>query len=158
MAFRACSFTGHRQIEPAARETVTNLIDRFIVYAYNNGCREFYNGGAIGFDILAARRVLLFRISHPDVRLHMVLPCKNQSERWSDRDTSSYEYVLGAADTVEVIADDYYDGCMRVRNARLVELCDVLVAYVGRNTGGSAQTYRMAKAAGKTVYNLFGKK
>ena len=155
MTFTACSFTGHRIIDSAAMPRLGELIDRALDYLYEHGCRDFYNGGAIGFDILAARRVILFRMSHSDVRLHMILPCRNQTERWSHSDVDAYEHVLRSADTVEYLSDLYYDGCMRERNARLVELCDVLVAYVGRTSGGSAQTLRMTKTAGKTVYNLF---
>ena len=157
MTFNACSFTGHRAIDPKVTGRLVDLIDRAIAYVYDRGCRVFYNGGAVGFDILTARRVLLFKLSHPDVTLNMLLPCRNQSERWSDSDVSAYEHVLASADTVEYLADGYYDGCMRARNAELVRRCDVLVAYVGKAMGGSAQTLRMARAAGKTAYNLFGK-
>lgn len=155
MGYNGCSFTGHRIIEAGAVTRLTNLLDRAIAYVYDRGCRDFYNGGAIGFDILAARRVILFKMSHPDVRLHMILPCRNQTERWGASDVSAYEHILYSADTVEYLSDEYYDGCMRQRNERLVSLCDVLVAYVGRTSGGSAQTFRMAKGQGKEVFNLF---
>ncbi len=155
MAVQACSFTGHRKIEPGHDPRLSELLLRGIEYVYNQGCRRFYVGGAVGFDTIAAQKVLLFRMSHPDITLNLVLPCRDQSDSWSHSQREMYDYLLSEADTVEYIAEEYYHGCMRERNARLVELCDTLIAYVGRDKSGAAQTKRMAERAGKTVYNLY---
>jgi hypothetical protein len=66
-----------------------------------------------------------------------------------------YEYLLSVSDEVIYIADEYYDGCMKERNMKLAELCDILIAYVARSNSGAAQTVRMASAMGKSVYNLY---
>ena len=155
MSFTSCSFTGHRKIEASRKGSLTELLERALNYAYSNGCRSFFAGGALGFDTLAAEAVIKFREKHPDVRLTLVLPCKDQDIRWNEGDRVVYKRILALADGVEYVSDVYYDGCMKKRNERLVELCDVLIAYVGRSFGGSAQTLRMAKASGKTVYNLY---
>ena len=68
---------------------------------------------------------------------------------------ATYEYILGRADSVEYLSEEYTDGCMRERNQRLVDLSDILIAYVSRYSSGAAQTVRMAEKAGKTVYNLY---
>ena len=90
--------------------------------------------------------------SHPCA---LLIPCKNQSEKWGDSEKSLYEYTLSVADEVEYLADEYYDGCMKERNAALADRCDMLIAYVGKYMGGAAQTLRMAEKLGKTVYNLY---
>ena len=64
---RSCAFSGHRKIEKHRVDSVIEHIARAINYAYNEGCRDFYCGGAVGFDTLAAREVLRFRISHSDL-------------------------------------------------------------------------------------------
>ena len=97
---RACAFSGHRTLPTEALGTLRNLLDRAIAYAYTQGCREFYNGGAIGFDTEAAERVLLFRKSHPDVRLILLLPCKNQDERWSLTQKLRYKSMIKGADAL----------------------------------------------------------
>ena len=111
-----CSFTGHRRIKPQHLRKMPELISRAVAYAYSEGCRNFYSGGAVGFDTLAAREVIRFRISHPDVRLIMLLPCETQSERWSGLQKSSYEYILSASDEVIYISGEYTDTCIRERN------------------------------------------
>jgi len=150
-----CSFTGHRAIARPHRDRIGELLLRAISYAYENGVRVFLAGGAIGFDTLAAKAVISFRMTHPDVRLGLLIPCKNQSLKWDECEKSIYEYTLSVADEIEYVSDEYYDGCMKERNARLAERCDMLVAYVGRKTGGSAQTVRMAEKLGKKIYNLY---
>ena len=150
-----CSFTGHRDIPKKHETALIGLLRRGIQYVYDEGVRHFYIGGALGFDTLAAKEIVLFRFSHPDIMMHLVLPCLDQTDRWSDRQRDMYEYLLSEADTVEYIADGYYKGCMRDRNVRLVEQCDCLIAYVGRAVGGAAQTKRLAERSGKPVYNLY---
>ena len=150
-----CSFTGHRIIDREHTETIGGLLSRAVEFAYNEGCRVFYAGGAMGFDTLAAREVIRFRLTHPDVSLVLILPCINQNEKWSDSATSAYEFVLSAADEIRYISDEYTDGCMKARNRALVDACDILIAYVGRGRSGSGQTLRMAESDGKRVYNLY---
>lgn len=152
---KVCSFTGHRQIIKAHKAKIGELLEKAVSYMYENGVRTFLTGGAVGFDTLAAKTVIRFRLHHPDVRLVILIPCKNQSEKWSDRDKAIYDYTLSAADEVEFIADEYYDGCMKERNTALAERCDSMIAYVGRYMGGSAQTVRIAEKLGKKIYNLY---
>ena len=152
-----CGFTGHREIRKAHEGRIYDLVMRGVEYAYSEGCRTFLTGGAVGFDTVAAKAVVMFRMSHPDVRLELVLPCKNQADAWSDSDRSVYEYLACAADSVEYVSDDYYDGCMRERNRRLVERSDMLIAYASRTRSGSAQTLRFAKEQNKRTYNIYPK-
>ena len=152
---KVCSFTGHRAIEPHHREGMVELLMRAIAFAYDEGCRAFYIGGALGFDTHAAQQVLLFRMSHPDVTMNLVLPCRDQADKWEAAQADMYEYLLSQADTVEYVADLYTPGCMRTRNMRLASLCDIMIAYVGRERSGASQTARMATQLGKRVYNLY---
>lgn len=152
---RACSFTGHRRIKPEHKRALLELLARAVNYAYENGCREFFTGGAIGFDTEAARAVIRFRIDHPDVRLILLLPCQDQDDGWSDSQRDSYGYILRVADEIRYTSDYYHDGCMKIRNQALVDSCDILIAYLSDSRSGAGQTVRMAEKQGKTVYNLY---
>ncbi|MBO7303802.1 MAG: DUF1273 family protein [Clostridia bacterium] len=155
MEKKACSFTGHRKIKDGHRSKISALVARSIAYAYSHGCRTFYTGGAVGFDTVAAREVLRFRISNPDVRLVLLLPCTDQDKYWTAAQRSSYEYVLSAADEVVYVSEEYTDTCIKERNMHLAERADILIAYLGHARSGSAQTVRMAENLGKEVYNLY---
>ena len=150
-----CSFTGHRQIEPQYRDAVVALLSRAIDYSYREGCRTFITGGAVGFDTLAAREVIRFRMSHPDVRLILALPCVEQDAKWSDAQKSAYNFTLAAADEVVYTSECYTKECMAERNRYLAQRADVLIAYSGRTNSGAAQTVRMAEKMNKRVYNLY---
>lgn len=150
-----CAFSGHRKIEQSLIPAVCEHLARAVKYAYDEGCREFLAGGALGFDTLAAREVIRFRMLHPDVKLKLLLPCINQNENWSERQSDRYEHVLASADEIEYISDEYTKSCMRERNLALAERADILIVYVGYSRSGSAQTARMGERLGKRVFNLY---
>lgn len=150
-----CAFTGHRNIKESHKRTLPDLLARAIGYAYEKGCRRFIAGGAIGFDTAAAREVLRFRLSHPDVTLILFLPCLDQDASWNAGQRDSYEYILNAADEVKYISEGYDKACMKRRNQAMAEECDIMIAYVARDRSGASQTIRMAREIGKETYNLY---
>lgn len=152
---KKCSFTGHRVIKPEYTKKLTDLVTRAINFAYSEGCREFLCGGAVGFDTISARAVISFRMSHPDVRLVLVLPCIDQDSKWSCGQKMAYAHTLANADEVIYVSEEYTPRCMRERNKMLAEEADILISYVQRSDSGAGQTERMAKSLGKTVYNLY---
>ena len=114
----------------------------------------------MGWDTLAALTVLKLRESYPEVKLHLVLPCpfEEQSAKWNEAQKAEYQHILGLADNVEQVFDRYYNGCMKARNARLVELAsDYCICYWNPKhyRSGTGQTVRMAQRKGIEVINLF---
>jgi uncharacterized phage-like protein YoqJ len=127
-----------------------DLINR----CYEEGCRDYYAGGAMGFDRMAGAAVLEYKRTHPDVKLHLILPCKDQYARWNHFERDAYRRQLAQADTITYIADAYVDGCMRMRNQALVDRAKVCIAYAVESHGGTVQTMRMASEKGLRVYNI----
>ncbi len=152
--YKSCSFTGHRAIPSHLSDRLKGFLSFEILAAYECGVREFYCGGALGFDTMAAEAVIAFRVTHPDVRLGLVLPCRDQDSSWSESTRLVYREILSEADYVEYVTDTYFDGCMKLRNQRLVALCDLLIAYTARPRSGAGQTVRLAEQAGRRVINL----
>ena len=116
---------------------------------------SYTTSGAIGFDTLAAREVIKFRLTHNDVKLILCLPCQNQDEKWNDYQRWAYDHTLISADEIIYARDSYSEGCMRERNFLLANKCDILIAYCGRANSGASQTIRMAEAMGKDVFNIY---
>lgn len=150
-----CAFTGHRIIARTHRTRIRGLVARAIRYAYSEGCRTFYNGGAIGFDLLSAEVFEELKNELPDARLVMLLPCLNQDAKWSFSDRLTYQRIVNAADEVVCLSPAYYNGCMQARNRELVRRSDIVIAYLGRDSGGTAQTVKMARDRGLEVLNLY---
>lgn len=148
-------FTGHRRLEPEnISEVVWRLSDR-IEDLCRGGKVDFRTGGALGFDTLAALCVLSAKEKFPNARLHLILPCKNQTRGWSDADVEKYEYVLSAADTVTYVSEAYTPYCMHMRNRALVDGSDLCIAYFNKKTGGTAYTVSYAQSKGVEVENIY---
>ncbi len=156
MTFHTCCFTGHRFIPAAVREELTAALDLRIAAVYDLGVREFRAGGALGFDTLAAQRVLAFRRTHPDCTLHLMLPCRDQHAKWRFGDRMTYQKLLSHADRVTVLQETYTAGCMHARNRALVEGSDICLAYLTSDEGGTAYTCSFARTHGVPVINVAG--
>lgn len=148
-------FTGHRNVKETAK--LKKALIKQLVKLIDEGATNFYAGGAVGWDTLCESVVIELRERFPHIKLHLILPCpaEEQTEKWSEDDKAEFRRLLLAADTVEICSKHYFDGCMKLRNQRLVNLADVCVCYYnGKQRSGTGQTVRMAERQGKTIINL----
>ena len=151
---RTVCFTGHRNIPYAVATRLPGLLEQVIAELCERGATTFRAGGAMGFDTVAALKVLDMKEKYPQIRLELILPCRNQTERWDEISRQTYQYILEHADSHRFLFDTYFDGCMLERDRRLVEGSDVCVAYCARSQGGAAYTFAQALRAGLEVVNL----
>ena len=155
---RSACFTGHRELQEDSSILSRRLYD-VIERSITAGLTDFYIGGAIGFDTIAALTVLRLRKKYPLIKLHLVLPCppEEQSKYWSDSDQRQLSDIISEADTTEIVCSHYTNDCMRIRNSRLVEYADICFCYYDPNNtrSGTGQTVRMAQRKGIEVVNLF---
>ena len=154
MKNQTCCFTGHRDIPAADHDALGRRLEEEILALIREGVRFFGAGGALGFDTLAALCVLKLRESFPDIRLILVLPCKNQTRGWRDADIETYNLIRDRADKVVYVSEGYYSGCMQKRNRYLVDAAGVCVCYLTGNSGGTAYTVNYARKNGVRVVNL----
>lgn len=154
----AC-FTGHRSITSdiqRLREDMYEKLERAII---NGGIVDYYAGGALGFDTLAAETVLKLRDKYPQITLNLVLPCRSEDQtlKWTEEQREAFFSIKSRADTVELTADRYYSGCMQKRNARLVELAEFCFCYwdSSNQRSGTAQTVRYALNKPIKVWNFY---
>jgi uncharacterized phage-like protein YoqJ len=151
-----CCFTGHRVLPAgAARGRLIALLEEAVREAYRAGCRRFFAGGALGFDMLAAAVVCRLRERElPDVSLHLFLPCRDQEARWGAEDRARYAEMLRLADSYHYISEAYSREAMSRRNRALVEAADLCIAYMTNPASGTGGTLSMARRRGLTVRNL----
>jgi len=107
---------------------------------------------AEGVDTWAALSVLSLREKHPDLKLHCILPCKSQAEKWDVPAQERYRSILEQADSIVYVTREEYEGCMLERNRFLVAHSDLLLA-VGNPIGrsGTAATVRYAQKLGRRI-------
>ncbi len=154
MKNQTCCFTGHRSIPLSERRKIQKRLEAEVVRLILGGVRYFAAGGALGFDTLAALTILHLKKTYPNIYLILVLPCKEQTRNWPDKDKKIYNQILSKADKVTYTSEHYYDGCMQKRNRHLIDNSGFCVCYLTKSTGGTAYTVDYAKKHGLRIINL----
>ena len=152
-----CCFTGHRDLPEPDSEAYAALLtslEATVDDAIRMGCCRFIVGGAKGFDLLAGEWILARKKVDPSVTLSVYVPHRGQANAFSPADMLRYQRLLNGADEVLYLSETYHPGCMRERNARMVNDSQFCIAYVRRSRSGSAQTLKMAEAKGLTVLRI----
>lgn len=130
-------------------------LDRIVDELILSGVTDFYTGGALGFDTLAAEAVLRAREKNPHIRLIVAVPCKEQDTRWKEKDRARYHGILSHADWVETLAEQYDEGCMMRRNRFMVDRCGHCVFYLTQKRSGTYRTVAYAMEQKRKLYNIF---
>lgn len=156
----ACAFTGHRPIKfpwgynenaPGCKR-LKETLEQEIISLVQKGYTDFLSGMAEGTDTWAALVVLKLRDTHPELKLHCILPCKSQAERWNPSAQLCYHSILEQADSIIYVGREYHRNCMLERNRFLVDHAQlVLAVYNGEQRGGTACTVRYARKEGKAI-------
>lgn len=150
----AC-FSGHRKLPEDCSELCASL-ERAMITLIDRGVVFFGNGGAVGFDALAATTVLKLKEDYPHIRLVMVLPCppEEQSLKWNEEQKRRYFETLRQADKVRVLSPRYTNSCMFDRNRHMVDNSAYLICYLREQHGGTFYTVNYAEQRGLNILRL----
>ena len=135
----ACVFTGHRQL---GEDFSMRKLKKEIKKLMELGVESFYNGMAVGFDLIAAELVLELKKKFPATRLIACVPCYGQEKYYSETDKKRYAQILKNADEVVTLSDHYFNGCMQNRDRYMVNRTDIMIAYCKKEEGGAAYTVK----------------
>ena len=159
----SCAFTGHRpcklpwkynESDSRCAALKTALVQQ-ITALTEAGITDFFSGMAEGTDQYCAEIILALRQKNPALKLHCILPCEGQDERWTLSARNRYRQILRSADSVEYVSREYDPDCMLERNRRLVEAAGMLLAvYNGERRGGTAATVRYARKLEREIIIL----
>lgn len=141
-----CAVTGHRVLKNdfddyKLIETLQNLIER--------GYTTFLIGMAKGFDMKCFEALL--SLENKNVEIIACVPCKNQSAGYSKKDKERYTALIQQATKVIKLGDEYFNGCMQIRNRFMVDNASVLLAYMYAERGGTLYTVNYAKKKEKEI-------
>ena len=152
--FSVC-ISGHRPEklpQGAPLRMIQSLLYTEIENAVKDGADTFYCGMARGVDLWAADIILHLRKQYPQVKLICVLPFRERVLHLKGDARYHAMTVLHAANEVVALAEHYYRGCYRDRNAYMVEHSQRVIAVAGDLHSGTGQTVRMAERAGLSVH------
>lgn len=155
---RSCAFSGHRRLTKLQQKQCVDLLMQVIPRLVRGGVDRFYAGGALGFDTLAAETLLTLRdqMGLP-LTLVIAVPCLGQDSKWPPEARAKYRTILNAADSVELLSDTYYGGCMYARNRYMIDRSQRLIAFCEpeKKTGGTAMTVGYARTKERKILNLY---
>ena len=137
--YEACAITGHRSLpQNFSKDTVRNSLIALI----EKGVKTFYNGLAVGFDLLTAEILMELKEFYPFIRVCGCVPFYGQERYFPAVDKERYAAVIKLCDEVVTLSDGYYKGCYHKRNLYMIERADVLYAYCLTARGGAAYTVK----------------
>lgn len=131
------TFCGHSQIWK--REEVEKWLFNVTKKLIQQGATTFYLGGYGAFDSLAASVLRELKKGYPQIELILVLAYLN-----AERNTSGYDSTVYPP--LEAVPRRF---AITHRNRWMVDVADVVVAYVLHDWGGAATTLRYANQKAK---------
>ena len=156
IAEQTCCFTGHRHIPPEHLPELTLALEQTLRTLISQGFRQFLAGGALGFDTLAAQTVLRLKREFPQIRLVLVLPCREQDKYWNATQRRMYREIFRRADEAVFLSSYYSSGCMHKRNR--YQMASFCLCYLTGKQGGTSYTVEFAKRRGLAIFRLVRKK
>ena len=154
MRERTCCFTGHRKLPSRKIQNIMLNLNREIDRLIDSGVSTFISGGALGFDQMAACLIASKKEMGYDIKLVMALPCYEQESAWSEKGKELYQYLLGQADVVKYVSENYSNDCMEKRNQYMVNQSAYCICALLRDRSGTGQTVRMARLENCNILNV----
>ncbi len=136
------TFCGHAEI--MRRDYVESWLADTVETLILEGADTFFLGGYGEFDKLCAAVLRKLRKAYPHIRIILVLAYLNRNT-----DTSGYDSSL-----YPDLEDVPLRFAISKRNQRMVDMADVIVAYVIRSFGGAQKTLQYAKKKGKKIISF----
>ena len=134
------TFCGHAEIAQAdeVRRWLLHTTEALIL----DGADIFYFGGYGAFDRLAAAVVRELKKTYRHIQLVLVLAYLQRNEYAAGYDSTLYP-------ALERVPPRF---AISKRNERMVEMADVVVAYVIHDRGGAARTLAYAERKRKAIF------
>lgn len=136
------TFCGHSQV--AEWERVKGWLIDTAKHLISEGADTFYLGGYGEFDQLSANVLRELQKAYPRIRLVLVLAYLNREYDLSGYDSTLYPEL-------EKVPLRF---AISKRNQRMVDLSDVVVAYVVHDWGGAAKTLSYARRKKKQIFSF----
>ena len=155
-----CFISGHRDLPPELVHDIIRFTGEQILRVTERGVRNYYAGGAVGFDMIASLLILkVKRDYYRHIKLHIILPCPSYGHRqWStESERDHYMNIINNADSVQTTASNFYNGVFLARNRQLVDCgSDIGIVYAepGHTTGGTYSTIKYAQSIGTEIINI----
>lgn len=136
------TFCGHSTI--GNTDAIQEALEAAVRSALNQGATCFYLGGYGDFDRLAAATVFRLKGEYQSIDSVLVLP-------YMDKKVDASLYSRTCYPPIEHAPKRF---AISYRNRWMVDMSDLVIAYVVHDWGGAYQTLCYAKRRGRTIISL----
>ncbi|MCL1884605.1 MAG: DUF1273 domain-containing protein [Defluviitaleaceae bacterium] len=151
---KTCCFSGHRRLSHKKIEKIVKRLNEEVDRLISQGVTNFISSGGVGFDHITASLIVTKKQQGADIRLIFALPCRNQDEKWTDRQKQLYHSLLHEADAIHYVSEEYTPDCMKERNYYMVDNSAYCICALLRDISGTGQTVRYAEKQGLQIINV----
>lgn len=144
------AFTGHRSYNGSADAELKSCIASL----YTEGARTFRVGMAEGFDLAAAEAIIELKKQHRDIILEAYIPYTSFDSHLNSRDLGRYRQILASTEYTYILSAQYRHGIYQLRNNRLVDGADIVVAWWNGTSSGTGYTVKRATKRQLRIINL----
>ena len=151
--YKMCFFSGHRNITD--KNKIESILISVIKEKISMGVTGFITGGAVGFDLLAAKTVLKLRKELGiGIGLYIYYPYNGYNKRFSYEDKQDWKIAESMAEEYKYCASHYFRGCYMVRNREMVDDALHGIIFCQQNSGGTYGTWKYAEKQNRYVINI----
>lgn len=151
---KTCCFTGHRRLPKEKIEQIIIRLNQEVDNLISQGVTNFISGGALGFDQIVASLIVAKKEMGYKVKLIFALPCRNQDELWNAEQKKLYHGLIGEADEIIYVSEEYSAGCMKRRNRHMVDNSAYCICARLHPLSGTEQTVKYARQRGLRIINV----
>lgn len=145
--------TGHRPDKLGGYNEAAHmkLVDLATGWLEKNEPKVVISGMALGWDTALAESAL-----QSGITLWAYIPFEGQELRWPDDSRKRFGYIRDRAAKIVICSEGGYAPYkMQVRNERMVNHCDTVLALWNRSNGGTCNCLKYANQKLKPTINLW---
>jgi len=149
--------TGHRpdklgreydMIGPYSNHIRTELQTVIDSFSHNN--LELLTGMALGVDMIWAQLAI-----HNNIPFIAYIPFKGQELKWPEKSQKLYHQLLSKAEKIIICSPGSYSAQkMQIRNIKMVDDSNLLVAVFDGTTGGTYNCVQYAESISKSILRI----
>ena len=141
---KTVTFCGHSRLCAEDVESLKNQLFKETEKLICHGANTFLLGGYGEFDLLCAHVVKSLKQKYPHIMSVLVIPYLNRDYDKSLYDRSFYPSIEDVPPRYAIVE----------RNNYMVDVSDVIIAFVEYGYGGAHRTYRYAVQKGKPIIKI----
>ena len=151
---KTCCFIGDRRLPIKKMEYIVKRLSDEIDDLIEKGITDFISGGGLGFEQIAASMIVAKKEMGHNIRLIFALPYRSHNENWSAEQQKLYHNLLGEADEVRCVSEEYIAGYMKKRNHYMVNNSAYCICAMQSAMNTTGQAIRYAQQKGVMVINI----